>query len=225
MSDGPKIGAGGRKKQIHRAKSARWRTVPPRCARQDDGEREVARGECGVGATKEPARRRYKDTATTERRRTEAQNYGAVRTTTHAASPASLLPGRNSAFSRTVHSTLPDERKHIQVTQNKNRCHAYSTLLRKSAPQQVFSPESGARAASVVLRSVQERSLVAPLARDDNERRRTKTVQRSATAKTETAPSTPGPGARVLTLSGAFPIIARRLLHRPIPNQAKEPRV
>jgi hypothetical protein len=30
---------------------------------------------------------------------------------------------------------------------------------------------------------------------------------------------------RVLTLSGAFPIIARRLLHRPIPHQAKEPRV
>lgn len=98
MSDGPKIGAGGRKKQIHRAKSARWRTVPPRCARQDDGEREVASGECGVGSNKRagetPALQRHGDDG--------AEMDGGAKTTEPsaqlrtAAAPASLLPGGNS---------------------------------------------------------------------------------------------------------------------------------
>jgi hypothetical protein len=72
-------------------------------------------------ATKEPARRRrYKDTATTERRRTEARR---LRSRPHNyASPERPLPfflARIPAFSRNRHSTLPDERKHMQVIQNK----------------------------------------------------------------------------------------------------------
>lgn len=116
MSEGPKIGAGGRKKQIHRAKSARWRTVPHRCARQDDGEREVASGDG----------RRRKD-------------YGAVRTTTLPQRPLPFFQAGIPSFSRTVHSTLPDERKHIQVVQNKQLVSCSLDTIRKRSRAGFFT--------------------------------------------------------------------------------------
>ncbi len=127
-------------------------------------------------ATKEPARhRRYKDTATTERRWTEAQR---LRSRPHNyALPQRPLPFFQAgipSFSRTVHSTLPDERKHIQVVQNKQLVSCSLDTIRKRSRAGFFTRirrPGGFRGFTEC-----PRELVAPLARDDNERRRTKTA-------------------------------------------------
>jgi hypothetical protein len=227
MSEGPKIGAGGSKKQIHRAKSARWRTGPPRCARQDDGEREVASGECRVGSNKRasetPALQRHGDDG--------AETDGGAKTTEPSAqlripaAPASLLSAENSfAFAQPPLDTAgrtethaSDSKQTTGVVPTRHSC--------EHRPRRFFHPNpASGRLPSFYGVSKRDPSSLRSLGMTTNGEGQ-KPLQWRATAKTETAPSAPGPGPCVLTLAGAFPIIARRLLHRPIPKLAKEPRV
>jgi hypothetical protein len=180
-------------------------------------------------ATKEPARRRrYKGAATMERRPTEAQklrsrpqNYG-LRRRPLPFSPAEISTG----FLRNLLDTLCRTAAH--PSDSKQKIGVMLTRHTKEvSPQQVFHPNPApARPSWLYAQQDEERSrsLVRFAPQDDNERHRAGTEDNRQKNRRDASATTATPAA-FLTLSGEFPIIARRLLHRPIPYQAKEPRV
>ena len=147
------------------------------------------------------------------------------------ASPASLLPAENCTFfARVSLDTLRRTETHpsgskqtIGVALTR---HSYEGTLQQLS----HADSAGARPPWFYgVRQERSRSLVASLARDDSEKRRprrrpTLTNQRVGHPQLQ-PPGPTGHTGRVLTLSGAFPIIARRLLRRPFLRQPKEPRV
>jgi hypothetical protein len=181
-------------------------------------------------ATKEPARRRrYKGAATMEQRRTQPQQLRSrPQNYVRSRRPLPFSPAEISAgFSRNLLDTRCRTAAH--PSDSKQKIGVMLTRHTKElSPQQVFHSNPAPAHPSWLYAQQDEersRSLVRFAPQDDNERHRAGTEdnrqkrRRDAGAATATLP-TP-----FLTLSGEFPIIARRLLHRPIPYQAKEPRV
>jgi hypothetical protein len=136
--------------------AGREKQIPPRCARQDDSE-----GASGG----------------------RVRHCGGVRGTTEFCVARMPSPGRKKgAFSRESHSTLPDERNHMQVIQNKQSgwC-SLDTLVRaqRSGFFGGIARFTGARG-STQYEQERSRSLVAALLRMTTKRERLRrTAERS----------------------------------------------
>jgi hypothetical protein len=193
MSDARKVNAGRKKKQIHRAKRARWRTAPRRFARQDDTE--------GLRRTE------------AQKLRSRPQNYGLPRRPLPF-SPAEISTG----FSRNLLDTRCRTASH--PSDSKQKIGVMLTRHTKEvSPQQVFHPNPARGRLPWFYGRCEAEGLRPNLTNQRLGRPQRQKSRRDAGATTATLP------APFLTLSTGFPIIARRLLHRPIPHQAKEPRV
>ncbi len=172
--------------------------IPPRCARQDDNERlEGGR-----------MRRSEKTTESSAELRSLA-------------SPASLLPAElATVFSRNLLDTHCRTASH--PSDSKQTIGVMLTRHTKEvSPPQLFHPNPAPGRLRWFYGQDEERCR--SLGRYEGSAFLGR--QRPRSRRDAGATKTGSHRASVLTLAGEFPIIARRLLHRPIPYQAKEPRV